>query len=134
MECAVFHKIFGDINLGSILGTSEMRSALPLGLAGKFGVRLVFSYGRTVGSKILNYNNILKNTGDLSYTDILNMDCDCNDSPFKHEQLGHIITGNLEIIKDGSLRQICSYGTKFRENPLLNLQNIRNQIERIFLA
>ena len=35
-----------------------------------------------------------------------------------------LITGNLEIIEDPSLRELCSYGTKFRENPVLNVHNI----------
>ena len=55
------------------------------------------------------------------------MSCDCEGSPFKNSHFGHVITGDLELIQDSSLRRLCSYGTKFRENPVLNIGKIKSQ-------
>ena len=72
---------------------------------------------------------ILKNTGNLCYQDIMNMGCECDGSPFKNSHFGHIITGDLNIIQNPTLREICSFGTKFRENPIFNIRNIQRQIK-----
>ena len=56
------------------------------------------------------------------------MRCSCELSPFKHERFGHIITGDLDIIQNRTLREVCTFGTKFRENPTLNLNNICKQV------
>ena len=108
----------------------EIPCPLPSELRGKFGVRVIYSFGKTIGAKILNYNNVLRNTGNLSYADILSMDCSCVGSPFKHDQFEHIITGDLSIIRDPLLREVCSFGTKFRENPCLDINKIKDQIKK----
>ena len=124
------HKIMGDVNLNSIINCSDVQKHLPSDIKEKVDIRLIYSFGKTIGSKILNYNKVLGNTGSLSYADIQNMDCSCDDSPFKHDRFGHIITGDLEIIGDPQLREICSFGTKFRENPYLNVENIKTQVKK----
>ena len=57
----------------------------------------------------------------MSYEDILGMSCECADSAFKNDHFGHIITGDLNIIQEPQLRKLCSFGTKFREIPPLDL-------------
>ena len=57
------------------------------------------------------------------------MSCDCEDSPFINGQFGHIITGDLSIIKENGLRKLCSYGTKFRDIPHFDLGSIKNQFQ-----
>ena len=42
---------------------------------------------------------------------------------------GHVITGDLDIIQDLELRKLCSYGTKFRENPPLDVNSIKAQLK-----
>ena len=44
--------------------------------------------------------------------------------------VGHVITGDLGIIQNGELREVCSYGTKFRENPILDINKIKLQLQR----
>ena len=123
------HAIIGDVNLGSVLSCAEVTRNLPTDLKGKFNVRPWFRYGKTIGSRILNYNKHLRNCGDLSYADIVAMSCDCDSSEFKHGHFGHVITGNMEIIQDSELRDLCTYGTKFRENPPLDVNRIRAQLK-----
>ena len=122
------HKIIGDLNLNSILNSENVARRLPNDIKKKLGIRPWFRYGKTIGSKILNYNKHLKDCGTLSYADILGMSCDCEGSVFKNGVFGHVITGDLGIIKNLELRELCSFGTKFRENPLLDINKIRSQL------
>ena len=90
---------------------------------------IIFKYTKNIGSKILNYNKTLKNTGTMSYNDILIMNCECSDSPFKHDTFGHIITGDLNIIREQELRHLISHGTKYREIPSLNICKTKNGLK-----
>jgi len=122
------HKIIDDINLGRIMNLKEVKGTIPVELKGTDNPQIVYKFSKTVGSKVLNYNNILKNTGTLSYQAVQDMQCECEGSEFKHPQLGHIITGDLRLIKDGKLRSICAKGTKFRETPYLDVSKIKQLI------
>ena len=115
------HKIFDDLKLNSLLSNSYLSKLLPITLRKHFKIRKIYSYIQPISTKILNYNKILKATGIMSYEDILGMSCECADSAFKNDQFGHIITGDLNIIQEPQLRKLCSFGTKFREIPPLDL-------------
>ena len=129
------HKIMGDVNVDSIVGCSNVKRSLPSEIRDKIDIRVFYRYGRTIGGRILNYNDNLKNCGNLSYADILGMQCDCDVSPFKNDHFGHVITGDLGIVEDPSLKELCSFGTKFRENPVLNTHNIickfKNEVDSL---
>ena len=124
------HKIMSDVNLNSIINHTGVKFHLPRGLRDKMDIHIVYKFGKTIGSKILNYNRILKQTGRLSYADIQNMRCSCEDSPFKNDRFGHVITGDLNIIQNRSLREICGFGTKFRENPFFSVNRLRDQVKK----
>jgi len=123
------HKIIEDINFNNIFNSGELKQLIPKEIKLKKKPQLIFKYTKNIGSKILNYNNVLKNTGIINYDDILNMRCDCANSPFKHDTFGHIITGNLDIVKEKELRLLMGHGTKFREIPILRLSEIKNDIK-----
>ena len=44
-----------------------------------------------------------------------NQSCDCKSSTFCYEPHGHIITGDLHIVKNRKLRRLLSKGPKYRE-------------------
>jgi hypothetical protein len=46
--------------------------------------------------------------------------CDCSHSPFQYNPSGHVITGDLNIIRHESLRKVISHGPKFREPQHIN--------------
>ena len=75
----------------------------------------------------MNYNKILKSTGNLSYGDIQSLSCECADSVFKNPNFDHVITGDLNIIQETDLRKLCSFGTKFRDIPRFNLGSIKEK-------
>ena len=118
------HKILSDVNVSSIIGSSVVKDQLPAGLKDKFSIKIVFKYGKTIGGKILNYNEVLRDSGISSHDDILRMSCDCGSSPFRNSVFEHVITGDLAIIQDTKLRELCSFGAKFRENPFLDIDKI----------
>ena len=123
------HKIFDDLQLNTILNNSYLLKLLPTSLRKQFKIRKVYSYTQPISTKILNYNKALKATGIMSYENISDMSCDCADSPFKNEHFGHIITGDLNIIREPRLHKLCSFGTKFRETPPLDLSSIKKQLK-----
>ena len=63
------------------------------------------------------------------------MECECASSDLADSFHGHITTGNLEIIKDRKLREVCSYGTKYREIPVFRKkivkEKFRNSLEEL---
>ena len=118
------HKIFDDININSIFNNKNVKNLLPSSLRGRFRLKIVYRFGKTIGGKILNYNNVLRDLNVPDFDHIMRMSCDCETSAFKHGYFGHIITGDLDIIQNGELRRLCSFGTKFRENPILRTPKI----------
>ena len=60
------------------------------------------------------------------------MECDCTSSVYKYEPCGHILTGDLKIIKDVSLRELITKGPTYREQNNVNWNiNVRNCKEAV---
>ena len=121
------HKILEDLNLRAIYNMKDVRQLLPAEIRKKNVFKQVFSYNKTIGSKILNYNKVLKEVQDLTYDDIASMECECSSSRLSDAHHGHVMTGNLDIIRDDKLKQLCSYGTKFREVPSLRRDDVKRK-------
>ena len=123
------HKIMEDLNIRAVYNKRELLGLLPTELRKKDSFRLIFRYGRSIASKILNYNQVLKDLQDISYEEIEGMNCHCDGSVWVDTNHGHIMTGNLDIIEDEALRDLCRHGTKFREVPLLNSGKIKEEMK-----
>ena len=123
------HKILEEVNIQSLYGLGEMRQLLPTQLRNGVPFRKVFLFGKTLGSRVLNYNKCLKEAGEMTYDGMMSMECDCQTSEFVNSHHGHIMTGNLDIIRDDRLKEVCSYGTKFREVPRLNLALVKEKFK-----
>ena len=48
------------------------------------------------------------------------MFCDCNTSKYWYEPAGHVITGDLTIVRDAKLRSLIERGPSFREQNCIN--------------
>jgi hypothetical protein len=123
------HKIIDEANLNGVMNCPQVRRQVPGGLRYGKNPQVVFKFSGTIARKILNYNKILKNTGVLSYQDIVGMDCRCENHPLKHDVFGHVITGDLSVLHNEKLREICSKGAKFREVPYLDVKKVMLQIK-----
>ena len=62
------------------------------------------------------------------------MVCSCNSSRYKYESCGHVVTGDLGIIKDVKLRNLISKGpTYIEQNNIdwrVNLKNCKAAVSR----
>ena len=48
------------------------------------------------------------------------MFCDCSTSKYCYEPAGHVITGDLTIVRDAELRSLIEKGPSFREQNCIN--------------
>ena len=91
--------------------------------------KLSFRYSQTIGAVAFNYSQFSKN---VNVEDINNYPCSCEFSDFRDVVHNHVVTGNLDIIEDESIRNIFKYGSKFRLIPTLDinkiLENINNSL------
>ena len=51
--------------------------------------------------------------------------CHCNGSPYVNDDHGHIVTGDLRIIKNGKLRKLFIKGPKYREPSMIDFSKAR---------
>ena len=62
------------------------------------------------------------------------MVCSCNSSRYKYESCGHVVTGDLSIIKDVKLRNLISKDPAYREQNNIdwrvNLKNCKAAVSR----
>jgi hypothetical protein len=70
-----------------------------------------YAYTRPIASKMFNYKHVLR---DLNIDDFKSKspDCTCAISPFIYYPTSHIITGDLKIINNTSLRDVLPKGPK----------------------
>ena len=72
-----------------------------------------YKYTRTISSKIFNKKSIVKQLDlDNGTKDI---ECSCSSSEFCSGSAGHVVTGDLRIIKDAKLRELVNIGPSYRE-------------------
>ena len=96
----------------------------------KANIRIRYGYMKTIASKVLNYGRALREIGTVSYDDLLGMVCDYDHSSFKDSYHGHVVTGDLQIVRNEKLRVLLGHGTKFREVPLLDKESIVSDLRK----
>ena len=92
------------INLPQILNNKSVIDAIPSFLTHKQPPIVSYSYTQTMGPKILNYKQCIKNLDFDVGTN--HMSCKCNNSTYIDTNIGHMLTGNLNIIRDRKLRNV----------------------------
>ena len=109
----MFHNKGMDmISLSRILNSKKVMAAVPNYLRGPPPI-VSYTYTRTIAGKIFNNGKVVNE---------LNMDCgtagmmcSCNSSRYKYESCGHVVTGDLSIIKDVKLRNLIINRYRTRE-------------------
>ena len=122
-------KIIQKLNLGRILNTKWIKDLIPGDCRYKKPPVIIYNYGRNIGSFLLNYSKDLKDLTINNMTDIDNMECSCDSSPFKDQHYGHILTGDLSIIENTELRNLMKKGTKYRESPSPNFKKLEYSLK-----
>ena len=105
------------LNLGSIIHKEEIKETIPLAALDKHEPMIVYKYDKTIRNKIFNY----KETVEEYVQDCeLKMECNCSNSQFSDKDHGHVVTGDLHIIKNQKLRELFKKGPNYREKKAIN--------------
>ena len=111
------NKGIDKINISNIFHNKQVKDKIPPYFKFQEPPIVSYSYSKTIGRKLFNYNKVLKN---LDYSNISNTTCNCMSSPFCYKPIGHVITGDFNIVDDKKLRQLFQFGPKYREPPKVN--------------
>ena len=110
------------VNIARILHDPDIAKSLP-SLSVKFPMSMVTcKLTPPLSTKFFNFNKFVNNL-DL-YLILINPDSlpmKCNNSPFGDRHHRHIVTGNLQIIRN-VLRKLSIKGPKYREIRPINLE------------
>ena len=123
------------INLYSILCSSFSRRLIPESIRSKYPPRIYFKLNDPIFLKFSNYSTFLKSLTVDEIRDILGRDCVCNCyTDFICQEYGHVITGDLNFVKDDFLKSLMLKGAKFRVDKWLPwcevLRNLEDNINR----
>ena len=101
------------INLSGILHHRSIVDSIPTFIVNKSPPIVSYLYTKPIAGKIFNFKRCLR---DLDFdVGTKNLICDCQDSRFKYGPAGHVLTGNLSIIRNRKLRKLLSIGPSYRE-------------------
>jgi hypothetical protein len=113
-----------NINLEHILYHKSIINLLPNYIKIKKPT-IVYKYLPPIRNTIFNYKQII-NTNINNYQ---NFKCTCAQSKFCNKDIGHIVTGDLDIIQDEKLKLLFSYGPSYRIPKKVKWKKILNEIE-----
>ena len=103
------NKGMDKIGISKILRSKEVISTVPQNFPDKVPL-VCYRYTPTVSSKLLNFREESQAVGKASAS----LSCDCHSSRFNYSPLGHVITGDLNIVSNPKLRDIFRKGPKYR--------------------
>ena len=128
------HKIIEFLDFNKFLTSSRFKELCPLGRKTK--PTLIYTYLPPISCKIFNYVDCFTNINVLDYINSYIVDpsppCDCINSPYKDSNHDHVITGDLNIIKNKKLKKLFKLGPTFRTIPRLDIQSIHTKLVEDF--
>jgi len=101
------------INLPNILHNKKVQSYIPPYFDATMPT-ISYKYTKTISSAIFNHIKTVSEF-ELDQFTTNRYPCECQNSPFISTHHGHVITGNLDIISNETLKELISKGPKFRE-------------------
>ena len=115
-----FHnKGIAKFNLHNMFHNKLVNSKVPIFFKEREPPVIPYRYTDNISRKVFNYNQTLSDV-NLSKEGNWNQSCDCKSSTFCYEPRGHIITGDLRIVKNRKLRRLLSKGPKYREENTID--------------
>ena len=96
------------------LNHKKVTSIIPAYLKNQSPPIISYSYSSPIAPRDFNYKNVLQglNTENITRTPSA---CFCKALEFCHSPAGHIIVGDLNIVRNSKLRDILSKGPKYRK-------------------
>ena len=120
VEMVNLPRLFHDPILEDFLPSSCIKFDVPM---------VIYKLKQNIGTKIFNYNKFVENfdvDNFLKNEDTL--PCTCKDSQFADSHHGHIITGDLKIVENNSLRKLFSKGPKYREPVKIDWDKVETEL------
>ena len=105
MKLRFINKGIDAVNVSNILHNKNVRSTIPPYFKNQSVPVLSYKYTKTISSKIFNHKKALQ-CFDVDNFLTSPSSCDCSTSKFNYAPIGHVITGDLNIVQHGSLRQV----------------------------
>ena len=127
-----YHLNFRDkgldfINISAILRNKDVVNKIPIYFNDKEPPVIGYRFNKSIAGKLFNYRETLSEEG-IDHFENNRLICSCNNSPFKDPNHGHVITGNLDIVKNETLRNLIKKGPKYRLPQRINWKEDRNII------
>ena len=128
-----FHnKGFDYINLSSILHLDIVKNLFPDKLKIDEPTSVVYSFGKTIKNKILNYKETvssIETNDNIAYgTGIVESDCQQH-RDFVDDNHDLVLKVDLRIITNSKLRKLVSKSPNFREAMSINWNKYKREIE-----
>ena len=119
-----------DINVRKIMKDKLLMEKMPLKVQGKDHFPLItYKLEKTIRSKIFNHKETIANIFIDENDKVLLPDCECENSIFTNDKIGHIITGDLRFVKNKKLRNLLSKGPNYREPNKINFNKCKEAIK-----
>ena len=119
------------VDLPRVLNSKKVGAAIPNYLKGPPPI-VSYTYTRTIGGKIFNNRRIVEELDVENGAE--GMQCSCSSSEYKYDLCGHVLTGDLSIIRDVKLRNLVRKGPVFREQNNIdwevNLKNCKASVSK----
>ncbi|MCP4052936.1 MAG: hypothetical protein GY739_07705 [Mesoflavibacter sp.] len=93
-------------------------------------VSLAFRLKEPMSLTLCNYSKELSKF-DTSKMKHFQSRCECVVSPYKYDPCGHIVTGDLSIIRNRELEHVFYRGTKFRENCGVDWKELEKELQKL---
>ena len=101
MSILYHNKGIDMVNLPRILNSIFDRDAVPSMVKNGIPPTISFKYTKTIGGKIFNQKQVVQ---DLNiYVSVSNILCDCHNNKYCYGPVGHVVRGDLNVIKDAKL-------------------------------
>ena len=102
MNVLYHNKGMDMLNLPQILNCKRVMMAVPNYLRNTPPPVVSYTYTKTIAGKIFNHRKVVEELDMDNGTD--DIKCSCSSSSYRYEPCGHIVTGDLSIIRDITLR------------------------------
>ena len=128
-----YHLNFRDkgldfINISAILRNKEVMNKIPIYSNDKEPPIIGYKFNKSIAGKLFNYKETLSEEG-IDHFESNRLMCNCNNSHFKDQIHGHVITGNLDIVNNEVLKSLIRKGPKYRLPQKINWEQDRSIIK-----
>ena len=115
------NRYFEDLNMAKLCNSPDILNSYPVR---SVNFTPAFSYTKPIRNRVLNYIEESRSTDPPPVT------CNCSSSEFMDPTLGHVVTGNLAVIKNSKLRNLLNKGLTYRECHQWKKDDVLNSIEK----